>query len=135
MNPLYVDLDVEITTLMQSLGLGTPGVDIFNGELPQGTVKGFFIVPSQSPSPELYIDHEYLVIDFWYRSPYTNEAKAKMRELYSKFHRAYNTDTANWHIFFSEALGGVMDMDRDAEGGKLLKLSVQFICRNINSIS
>ena len=135
MNPLYVDLDVEITTLMQSLGLGTVGVDIFNGQLPQGVVKGFYIVPSQSPSPEKYIDHEYPVIDFWYRSPYTGEAKAKMRELYTKFHRAYNMDTANWHIFFSEALGGSMDMDRDAEGGKLEKLSVQFICRNINSIS
>ena len=135
MNPLYKDLDDEIPALMQIMGLGTVGTDIFNGELPQDVTKGFFIVPSAGPAPEKYIDHEYIVIDFWYRSPYTGEAKAKMRELYNKFHRNYHYDTSNWHIFFSEALSGVQDFDRDGEGGKLLRLSIQFICRNINSIS
>ena len=130
-----IDLDVEIPALLQSLGFGTVGVDIFNGELPQGVVKGFFIVPSPGRSPEDYIDHEYPVIDFWYRSPDTREAKEKMRQLFNQLHRKYNYDTTNWHISYSNALGQVEDMDRDAEGGKLFRLSVQFICRNLNSIS
>lgn len=129
------DLDTEIPQLLQDLGFGTVGTTIFNGELPQGTVKGLFLVPSPGRSPENYIDHEYITLDFWYRTPDTREGKEIMRSLFAQLHRKYNYDTTNWHIYFSEALGQVVDMDRDAEGGKLLRLSVQFICRNLNSIS
>jgi len=135
MNPLYADLVTELPALMQTMGLGTVATDLFAGELPQGVEKGFFIVSSPSPAPEKYIDHEYQVIDIWYRSPYTGEAMAKMRQAYNMFHRKYHYDTSNWHIFFSEALSGVQDFDRDQENGKLLRLSVQFMCRNLNSIS
>jgi len=135
MNPLYKDLIQELPAYMQTLGLGAVGTDIFVGELPQGIVKGYFLVESPGPAPEKYLDHEYQVIDIWYRSPYAGEAIGKMREVYTNMHRRYSYNTDNWHVFFSEALSNVQDFDRDLENGKLLRLSVQFMCRNLNSIS
>lgn len=129
------DLVRELATLMQDALLGTVGTDIFIGELPESIVEGFMLVNSPSPNPEKYIDHEYIVVDFWYRSPHTDAAYSKLRDAYNFFHRKYHYQTSNWHIFFSEAIGNINDVDRDREGGKLYRLSVQFICRNLNNVS
>lgn len=108
---------------------------IFTGELPYDVNEGLFVILSPSPPPHQYIDTEYTIIDFWYRSAHTDRAYDKLRAVYDLLHRRSNWDTANWHIYFSQALGGIVDADRDANNGKLLRLSVQFISRNLNSVS
>lgn len=132
---LYTPLITEVAELVRERALGTVGVDIFVGELPQDVTKGFFLVSAPSPAPHQYLDTEYTVIDFWYRTPSTAEGYEKMEQLKNAFHRRENYQTANWHIYFSEVLGSISDVDRDKEGGKLLRLSIQFICRNLNGIS
>jgi len=132
---LYTPLITEVAELVRERALGTVGVDIFIGELPQDVTEGFFLVSAPSPAPHQYLDTEYTVIDFWYRTSHTAKGYEKMEQLKNAFHRRENYQTANWYIYFSEVLGSISDVDRDKEGGKLLRLSIQFICRNLNGIS
>lgn len=108
---------------------------IWVGLLPDDAVEALWIVEAPSPPPHNYVDTEYTVLDFWVRSPKTDRAHAMLELVYNNFHRRYHYDTANWHIAFSRALGSIVDVDRDRESGKLLRLSVQFICRNLNNLS
>lgn len=131
----------ELAQYIQNAGLGIystadPSLrTIYTGELPQGVNEGLYIIMVPSPPPHQYITTEYTVVDFWYRSAKTDRAYEQIRNIYNLFHRRSNWDAGAWHVFFSQALGSIMDMDRDAEGGKLLRLSVQFISRDLNSVS
>lgn len=108
---------------------------IFVGEIPQDVTEGIMILMVPSPPPHQYIDTEYTVLDFWARSPHTDRAYNLLEQVFELLHRKYAYDTAHWHVFLSQALGSIMDVDRDGDGGKLVRLSVQFICRNLNHVS
>ncbi len=109
---------------------------IWVGELPRSAVStSLWLIEAPSPPPHTYVDTEYTVLDFWARSPDTDQAHGLLELVISNFHRRYGYETKNWHIYFSHALGSIVDVDRDAEGGKLFRLSVQFICRNLNNLS
>lgn len=141
----------EIAEVAQNVGVGvyqtpTPSLrTIFVGELPEkvtdpdgsdhDVIEAVWLVESPGPAPQDYIDTEYPIIDFWVRSPHTDRAHQLLELVYDNFHRRYGYETANWHIYFSKALGSIVDVDRDQNGGKLFRLSVQFICRNLNNIS
>jgi hypothetical protein len=139
--PVSRRLVKEIAELCQNYGFGIYATadptarTIFTGELPENVVEGIWLVEAPSPAPHNYIDTEYTVIDFWSRSPKTTRGHAMLEQVYNTFHRKYSYDTANWHIAFSRSLGSIVDVDRDQENGKLFRLSVQFICRNLNNIS
>lgn len=108
---------------------------IFYGEMPDDAVEGLLLIQVPSPPPHQYIDTEYPVIDIWAKSPKTDRAYNLLRQVYNTYHRRYDWQTDNWHIYFSQALGNIVDVDRDRESGKLLRLSIQFISRNLNNIS
>lgn len=140
----------EIAQLCENFNIGvfstaTPSLrNIYVGELPASVVvagvdtpisEALWLVESISPPPHVYVDTEYAIIDFWSVSPKTDRSRAILETVFNNFHRRYDYDTANWHIYFSSALGTIVDVDRDANNGKLYRLSVQFICRNLNNIS
>lgn len=131
----------EVAQYLQNAGIGTFATadpddrDIYVGELPQEVTEGMFIIEVPSPPPHQYIDTEYPVLDFWYRSPYTDLAHEKLEQVFNLLHRRYSYNLTNWHIAFSRALGTIVDVDREAESGKLFRLSVQFIVRNLNHVS
>lgn len=137
----FKELEYEIAIDMHNRGIGvfntaTPASrTIFIGEIPDDVVEGFILIPVPSPPPHQYIDTEYPVIDFWARSPHTDRAKDMLRDVFEAYHRRYDITTANWRIYFCQALGTIVDVDRDANAGKLFRLSVQFICRNLNHVS
>lgn len=139
--PVSKRLVKEIAELCENFGIGIYATSdpsqrtIFTGELPDGVTEAIWLVEVPSPPPHQYIDTEYPVIDFWSRSPKTARGHALLEEVFNSFHRRYSYDTANWHIAFSRALGNIVDVDRDRENGKLFRLSVQFICRNLNNVS
>lgn len=129
-------LERNIVDFMQTeLALGTFGINIFIGQLPEDVEQAIFLVPASSPPPHMYLDTEEHVIDFWVRSDHSDAAYQQLRAVYNQFHRRANYSLNDWYIYFSNALGTIMDMDRDREGGKLFKLSVSFLCRNINNVS
>lgn len=131
----------EIAELLDSANIGvystaTPSArTIFTGELPEGIEEGIFIIETPSPPPHQYIDTEYPVLDFWARSSHTDRAHNLLDLVYGYLHRKNGYATANWNIYNSSALGAIVDVNRDSEGGKLYRLSIQFICRNLNNIS
>lgn len=131
----------EIAQKCEDFGLGyfepagSQTRSIWVGELPADAIEALWLVEAPSPPPHNYVDTQYAVIDFWVRSPHTDRAHALLELVYNNFHRRYHYETANWHISFSRALGSIVDVDRDAENGKLFRLSVQFICRNLNNLS
>lgn len=131
----------EIAQLCHNNGIGIYGTSdpsartIFTGNLPYNVNEGIYIIEAGAPPPHQYIDTEYLILDFWSRSAQTDRAYDLLDRVYNLLHRNYDYDTANWHIYFSRALGSITDADRDVEDGKLYRLSVQFICRNLNTLS
>lgn len=134
----------EIAQLCQNFGIGVfepvlpqTAADrtIFVGELPADKVEALWIVESPSPPPHNYIDTEYTVLDFWVRSPNTDRAHFILESVYASFNRRHHYSTANWFVHFSRALGSYVDVDRDEEHGKIFRLSIQFICRNLNNLS
>lgn len=138
--PVSRMLSKEIAQLCQNFGIGIfagqdDGGTLFVGELSELPPEAVWVVESPAPPPHTYIDTEYTILDFWSRSPHTDRGHALLELVYNSFHRRYSYDTANWHIAFSHALGSIVDVDRDREGGKLFRLSVQFICRNLNNLS
>lgn len=131
----------EIAQLCQTAGIGTFGTsnpdnrNIYVGLMPEDVTNGIWLVESPSPPPHQYVDTEYPVIDFWSMHAKTDLAHEKLEQVYNYFHRKYHYETANWHISFSQALGSIVDVDRSPEASKLFRLSVQFICRNLNNLS
>ncbi len=131
----------EIAEVLGAAGVGVYSTTnpalrtIFTGEFPQGIDEGINIIEVPSPPPHGYVDTEYLVLDFWARSSKTDRAHNLLELVYSYLNRKNGYATANWSIYNSSALGSIVDVDRDSEGGKLYRLSIQFICRNLNNIS
>ena len=131
----------EIAQDMEERGLGIFTTDdpttrtIFVGEVPADVNEYILIVPVPSPPPHQYIDTEYPIVDIWSRSAHSDRAYAKLETAYETYHRRHHYQLNNWWIELSRALGNITDADRDLEGGKLFRLSVQFICRNLNHIS
>lgn len=109
--------------------------NIYVGTMPLGVVEGILLSMVNSPPPERYIDTEYQIIDIWVKSPHTDRAFETMRKIYNLYNRRYNWNTDNWHVYFSDVAGSIYDASRDNEGSKLLRLSIQFMCRNLNNVS
>lgn len=142
--PASKSLVREIAQKAQDFNLGvfepvppqtTADRSIYVGELPEDVSEALWLVEVPSPPPHDYVDTEYTVIDFWARSQHTDRAHAILEQVFNNFHRRNGFRTANWTIYFSRAIGSIVDVDRDAESGKLFRLSVQFICRNLNNLS
>lgn len=137
MNPTIDELETEIgrdlANNVTGLIFGTPTPstrNVYVGTLPDGVVEAITIMAAPSPAPQEYIDTEYIVIDFWSRSEHTERSKALLRSVYELYHKRYGYTLGDWYVSFSRALGSIVDTDRDANNGKLFRLSVQFICRN-----
>jgi hypothetical protein len=135
------ELVYEVAQDLQANSIGVfntadpPERTIFTGTMPDGINEGILMIQAQSPSPERYIDTEYLVIEFYAKSAHSDRALALLRQVYDTYNRRYDWSTTNWHVYFSQALGSIIDMERNAEGSKLFRLSIQFISRNLNTVS
>jgi hypothetical protein len=131
----------EIAEMLDAAGIGVFSTSnpalrtIFTGGLPANVEEGIFIVESASPPPHEYTDQEYPILDFWARSDSTDRAHNLLELVYGLLHRRNGYSTTNWYIYNSSALGAIVDVDRDRESGKLYRLSVQFITRNLNNVS
>ena len=96
------------------------------GEVLRGE-EGVFAVSLPSVQPDLHTAVQEMQIDFWSRHIKTVEAYEDMRIIYELFHRHMEFETNSYKVHYSNALGQPADLDRDGEGGKLLRLSVRFV--------
>jgi hypothetical protein len=131
----------EIAEMLDAAGIGVYSTSdptlrtIFTGKFPSTVADGINVVESLGPPPHEYIDHEYPVLDFWSRSDDADRAHTLLEQVQGLFHRRNGYSTTNWYIYNSAALGAIVDVDEDREAGKLYRLSIQFICRNLNNVS
>lgn len=131
----------EIAELLDAAGVGVYSTanpttrTIFTGKLPSGVAEGINIVESIGAPPHIYTDQQYPTLDFYSRSDSPDQAHYLLELVFNLLHRRNGYSTTNWYIYNSSALGDIVDLDEDRETGKLYRLSIQFICRNLNNVS
>lgn len=135
-------LAIEVAQKLEEWGVGQFAVadpadrTIFIGQFPEDNVEGVMILSAGSGlPPHEYIDTEYPVLDFWSRSPNFTRSYDLLNEIFEALHRRADWTTDSYNVYFSQALGNIIDAGRDVEDGKLYRLTVQFICRNLSHIS
>jgi len=97
--------------------------------------SGIILTTGGNESQDMYQGLRYETIDFWVRNASYEAGYQQARDIIDLLHRLSNWETTNYHVFFSHALGGVEDLDRDGEGKKIFKVSIRFIFRNLTDIS
>jgi len=88
---------------------------------------GIFLVQSVSTQPDMYTGVEEYQIDLWSRTIKASDGYELQGWLYDYFHQKAHYDLGSYHVYFTNCLSQVVDMDRDAEGNKLLRLPVRWI--------
>ena len=109
-------------------GIGTQGVNLFIGELPLDKTNIISINYSVA-SPDLALDLYTQTLDFWGRFSNVKPGYNKMFKVFDLLHKGQNYKIDDFHIYFSNALGIVDDMDRDSKRRSLYKVSIRFIFR------
>ncbi len=135
------ELIVEVARDVANRGFGVYGTSnpdlrtIYTGLMPDTCVEGILITEVVSPSPHEYVATEYPILDFWAKSPKSDRARDLLRSVYDTFHRRYGYSYDDWYVYNSRALGAITNADSNNESSKLYRLTVQFRCRNLNTVS
>jgi len=106
--------------------------EIFVGNLDG---SGIMMTTGGNEAQDIYQGLKYETIDFWIRNTSYEAGYQLTRDIIDLLHRLSNWETTDFHIFFSHAMGGVEDLDRDGEGKRIFKVSVRFIFRKLTEIS
>ena len=107
---------------------------IYAGELKRG-VNGVFAVAAPSEAPDKETGILYQSVDFWARNEDTGKAFEHLTEIFNLFDRKHHYTARGYFVHFSHNDSNIEDMDKDAEGAKLLKLSVRLILNSTTAIS
>lgn len=89
--------------------------------------NGVYLQSEPSPEPDRYTPLEKHVISFNARNTDPVQAYEDLRYIYNLLDRRRHYQTTNYDVHYSIPQGQILDLDRDGNGGKLLKLSVLFI--------
>jgi hypothetical protein len=119
----------SVAKFLENNSLGTVGEDIFIGELPLEVGDCVALVYAPSPDPNVAIDIYEQTIDFWSRNKNSGVSYSNLLDILELLHKKQNYSMEGFHVYFSNALGMVMDNDRDSERRKLYQLSIKFIYR------
>lgn len=129
----------DLADLLEDNELGTvydgSTGNIFLGELPKDATNGIYLIQASSPAPDAYIDTQYTNVDVWVRNASGNDAFRDAYNVLLAIHRKANFSMGNYYVYLATAISQPEDMDRDREGGKLVKITFNFIFRDINIIS
>lgn len=126
---IFVEELADLVADNTSLTLGTT---LLVGELLRAT-EGVFMLTGSNVEPDRYLPTFNETIDFWSAYKKSDEGYDKLKEIYFYFHRKEHYTLDSYKIYYSNALGQIMDFDRDAEGRKLWKLTIDFTCLQLIS--
>ena len=101
------------------------GTNLMIGELLRG-VEGVFLTISSGSEPDRYLPTFNETIDFWSIYKDSEDGYNILKTLYFLLHRGEHYNLTSYHVYYSNALGQIADFDRDAEGRKIWKLTVDF---------
>lgn len=114
------------------LHMAQPDANLVVGNLVRGR-DGVFAVDSPTLPPDNYTPIEYFQVDFNVVNRLSDEAYVTAELIYDIFHQQHHYDTTSFKVHFSHATGQPVDLDRDSEGRKLIRLSVLFIAMELIS--
>lgn len=114
------------TEIVDYLEANTALSDIWIGEIERNTA-GVYVVFDQGGTPDFYTGVEEYEADFWALTRNTSDGYENLGIIYDFFHQRAHYDTVSYHIYFTNAQGQIADMDRDAEGNKLLRLRIRWV--------
>jgi hypothetical protein len=121
-----VFIDELYQEIIDATGSPFTADNLYIGELVREQY-GVYLIQSASSQPDMYTGVEEYQIDLWSRTIKASEGFELMEWLYNYFHQKAHYDLGLHHVFFTNALSQIVDMDRDAEGNKLLRLPVRWI--------
>lgn len=110
----------------------TLGVNLGRGELKRD-VDGVYLQQAPSPEPDMETLVEYHAIDFYAVNKSSDVAKEDMQYIYLLFHRKVHYVLESYDVYLSYATSQPVDLGRDAQGRKVLRISVVFISGNLIS--
>ena len=96
-------------------------------------VDGVYAIPVPTIAPDKETEVEYYQIDFWRRCKDSATGYDDLQFIQRYFHQKKHYETDNYQVYLSLATSQIQDLDRDAEGGKLLRTSIFFITRYLIS--
>lgn len=108
------------------------GTNLMIGELLRG-VEGVFLTTSSGSEPDRYLPTFNETIDFWSIYKDSEDGYNILKTIYFLLHRGEHYNLTSYHVYYSNALGQIGDFDRDAEGRKIWKLTVDFTCLQLIS--
>ena len=114
------------TEIVDYLETNTSLSDVWIGEIERDT-SGVYVVFDQSGVPDFYTGVEEYQADFWSLTRNTEDGYENLKTVYDFFHQRAHYDLATYHVYFSNAEAQINDMDRDAEGNKLLRLRIRWV--------
>lgn len=104
------------------------GSTLMIGEMIRGT-DGVFIVEGVSDPPDVYqTSLEYHSIDFWSQNKAWKNAWSDLNEIYELLHTQSNIQIGDWYVWLTKAISQLADLDRNVEGQKQYKFTVEVTC-------
>jgi hypothetical protein len=127
----------EYVASRTGLAFGSGETEIKVGEISRDS-QGIFAIDEPTQEPDRVVPIRYAQIGFWAKYKDTATAYTKLNLIYNILDRMYATQvghTSNYNIYFGIPSGPIIDLDRDAQGDKILKFSAYFIYNPLDIVS
>jgi hypothetical protein len=105
--------------------------DYYIGELPINGGDCTALIYAPSPNSNYSIDFYEQHIDIMVRNKKTDNGYTQMENIFKLLHAKGNYVMGDYYVYFSSALGNIIDFDRDAQRNKRYKLTIRFIYREL----
>lgn len=119
----------DLAQYLSDNSVGTIASNLFIGELPATTGDAIAIVYQYSPDQNKVLDYYEQDIDIWCKNKSAKHGYEKLLNIFRLLHGKGNYEMGDFHIYFSRAIGTILDNDKDEQGNKLYKLTLRFIYR------
>lgn len=125
----------EISNILTARSVGVAGVDLFIGEMPPDGDNMVMLFAAGGDTPDMYIDTKYATIDIWVRDRNSDGGYSRLLLIFNILQRMQNVQLTQYKLYFLHALTDILDMDRDAQGRKLYKITFRAIYRDTYGVS
>lgn len=125
----------EITDILTARHVGVPGTDLFIGEFPPDGDNMVMVFAAGGDVPDMYVDTKYATIDIWVRDRNSDGGYTRLLGIFNILQRMQNVKLTQYYVYFLHAMTDILDMDRDAQGRKLYKITFRVIYRDTYGVS
>jgi len=117
----------KIADLLQTLGIGTVGTNIFLMDITTQPSNGIYLTNTPSTSPNQAIEIYEQSVDFWSRNDSVLAGYNKLKAIQDELNKRSGYDMGDYRVYISYSTGMIDDMGDDSQNRKIQKLSINFI--------